>query len=166
MTKLDPFLAYAARLEQREAYQRGKAIDNGLIAEMKAKEARAMTRRPQAPTRSRSTTASPMASIERRDFMARMVALTGSVAAANALIGTIAARADAAPLVDPDDRRLTTRERRPSPAYKAYVAEPRTALAQAHRPRDPREPRPQRAYPRRRPPARAGRLSAPSRPTS
>lgn len=38
MTKLDPFLAYAARLEQREAYQRGKAIDNGLIAEMKAKE--------------------------------------------------------------------------------------------------------------------------------
>ena len=39
MTKLDPFLSYAARLEQREAYRRGKAIDNGLIAEMKAKEA-------------------------------------------------------------------------------------------------------------------------------
>jgi glutathione S-transferase len=38
MTKLDPFVAYAARLEQRDAYKRGKEIDNRLIAEMKAKE--------------------------------------------------------------------------------------------------------------------------------
>ena len=30
------FEAYAARLEPREAYRRGKEIDNGLIAEMKA----------------------------------------------------------------------------------------------------------------------------------
>jgi len=39
MTKLDPLLAYAARLEERPAYKRGKEIDNGLIADMKAKEA-------------------------------------------------------------------------------------------------------------------------------
>lgn len=39
MTNLEPFAPYAARLDQREAYKRAKAIDNGLIAEMKAKEA-------------------------------------------------------------------------------------------------------------------------------
>ena len=61
----------------------------------------------------------------RRDFMARMVALTGSAAAANLLIGTIAARAAAAPLVDPSDRRLTTRIQTIA-GYTAYVAEPRT----------------------------------------
>lgn len=38
MPKLDPFVAYAGRLSQREAYQRGKQIDGALIAEMKAKE--------------------------------------------------------------------------------------------------------------------------------
>ena len=63
--------------------------------------------------------------MERRDFMARMVPLTGSVAAANLLIGTIAARADAAPLVDPDDQRLTTRTQTIA-GYTTYVAEPRT----------------------------------------
>ena len=63
--------------------------------------------------------------LERRDFMTRMVALTGSLAAANLLIGTIAARADAAPLIDPGDRRLTTRTQTIA-GYTAYVAEPRT----------------------------------------
>lgn len=38
MPKLDPLVAYAARLEQREAYRRGKDIDNGLIAEMQASQ--------------------------------------------------------------------------------------------------------------------------------
>ena len=68
--------------------------------------------------------------LERREFMARMVALTGSVAAANALIGTIAARADAAPLVAETDRRLTTRTQEVA-GYKTYVAEPRTRSLKA-----------------------------------
>jgi carboxymethylenebutenolidase len=63
--------------------------------------------------------------LERREFMARMVALTGSAAAANAFLGTIAARADAKPLVAPGDRRLTTRNQYVA-GYKTYVAEPRT----------------------------------------
>ncbi len=36
MTKLEPFEAYAARLGEREAYQRGKEIDGKLIAQMQA----------------------------------------------------------------------------------------------------------------------------------
>jgi glutathione S-transferase len=36
LPKLDPFVAYGERLAQREAYQRGKAEDNQLIAEMQA----------------------------------------------------------------------------------------------------------------------------------
>lgn len=63
--------------------------------------------------------------MERREFMARMAQLTGSVATANLLIGTIAARADAAPIVDPDDRRLTARTQAIA-GYTIYVAEPRT----------------------------------------
>ena len=63
--------------------------------------------------------------MERRDFMTRMVALTGSAAAANVLIGTIAARADAAPLVAADDRRLTTSTETIA-GHTAYVAQPRT----------------------------------------
>ena len=67
--------------------------------------------------------------LERREFMARMVALTGSVAAANALIGTIAARADARPLIAANDKRIRTSTvdmlaLRKTPPYKAYVAEP------------------------------------------
>lgn len=62
--------------------------------------------------------------MERRDFMARMVALTGSVAAANLLIGTIAATADAAPLTNPREPRLTTSDRTIA-GTRAYVAEPR-----------------------------------------
>lgn len=64
--------------------------------------------------------------MERRTFMARMVALAGSVAAAEALIGAIAANPAAAAIVSPDDRRLTTRTQALVGGYKAYVAEPRS----------------------------------------
>ena len=45
--------------------------------------------------------------MERRDFMARMVALAGSAAAAELLIGAIAASPAAAAIVPADDKRLT-----------------------------------------------------------
>lgn len=64
--------------------------------------------------------------MERRTFMARMVALAGSVAAAEALIATIAADPAAAAIVPADDKRLTTRTQDLPGGYKAYVAEPRT----------------------------------------
>lgn len=68
--------------------------------------------------------------MERRAFMTRMVGLTGSLAAANALIGTIAARADAAPLSDPRDRRLVVRDQTIA-GIKTYVAEPTTKSLKA-----------------------------------
>ena len=64
--------------------------------------------------------------MERRTFMARMVALAGSVAAAEALIATIAADPAAAAVVPADDKRLITRTQTLVSGYKAYVAEPRT----------------------------------------
>ncbi len=64
--------------------------------------------------------------MERRTFMARMVALAGSVAAAEALIGAIAASPAAAAIVPEDDKRLTTRTQTLVGGYNAYVAEPRT----------------------------------------
>lgn len=64
--------------------------------------------------------------MERRTFMARMVALAGSVAAAEALIGAIAASPAAAAIVPEDDKRLTTRTQALVGGYNAYVAEPRT----------------------------------------
>ena len=66
--------------------------------------------------------------MDRRIFMSRMVALAGSVAAAEALVGAIAASPAAAAIVPADDSRLTTRTMTfDTPAgYKAYVAEPRT----------------------------------------
>ena len=64
--------------------------------------------------------------LERRTFMARMVALAGSVAAAEALIATIAADPAAAAIVPADDKRLTTRTQGLVGGYEAYVAEPRT----------------------------------------
>jgi carboxymethylenebutenolidase len=63
--------------------------------------------------------------MERRDFMARMVALAGSAAAAEALIGGIAASPTAAAIVPENDRRLTTREQTVA-GTRAYVAEPRS----------------------------------------
>ena len=61
--------------------------------------------------------------MERRDFMTRMVAIAGSVAAAEALIATIAADPAAAAIVPADDKRLTTRNQTLVGGYKAYVAE-------------------------------------------
>ena len=64
--------------------------------------------------------------MERRIFMARMVALAGSVAAAEAMIGAIAASPAAAAIVPADDKRLVVRNQTLAGGYKAYVAEPRT----------------------------------------
>jgi len=66
--------------------------------------------------------------MDRRQFMSRMVALAGSVAAAEALIGAISASPAAAAVVSENDKRLTTRTMTfAKPAgYRAYVAEPRT----------------------------------------
>lgn len=61
----------------------------------------------------------------RRDFMARMVALAGSVAAAEALIGAIAASPAAAAVVPANDPRLRTATLTPYPRYNAYAAVPR-----------------------------------------
>jgi carboxymethylenebutenolidase len=63
---------------------------------------------------------------DRRAFMADMVKLAGSAAAAELLISTIAASPAAAAIIPADDRRLTTRTQTLVGGYKAYVAEPRT----------------------------------------
>jgi carboxymethylenebutenolidase len=68
--------------------------------------------------------------MERRAFMTRMAALAGSVAAAEALIATIAASPAAAAIVPPDDPRLTTNllgfgGHGNGPMYKMYVARPK-----------------------------------------
>ncbi|HEY0164286.1 MAG TPA: dienelactone hydrolase family protein [Sphingomicrobium sp.] len=69
--------------------------------------------------------------MDRRLFMGRMVALAGSVAAAEALIGAISASPAAAAIVPADDKRLTTRTQDLANGYKAYVAEPRTRSLKA-----------------------------------
>lgn len=69
--------------------------------------------------------------VDRRLFMTRMVTLAGSVAAAEALIGSIAASPAAAAIVPADDKRLTTRTQQLANSYRAYVAEPRTRLLKA-----------------------------------
>ena len=63
--------------------------------------------------------------MDRRSFMTRMVALAGSVAAAEALIGAIAPSPAAAAIVPADDPRLTTGMVHPVPRYSAYAAQPR-----------------------------------------
>lgn len=63
--------------------------------------------------------------MERRDFMARMIAIAGSAAAAEALIGSIAASPAAAAIVPENDNRLTIRDQTVA-GTKAYVAEPRS----------------------------------------
>ena len=68
---------------------------------------------------------------DRRVFMTRMVALAGSVAAADALIGAIAASPAAAAIVPAEDKRLITRTKDLVGRYKAYVAEPRTRSLKA-----------------------------------
>ena len=69
--------------------------------------------------------------MDRRLFMGRMVALAGSVAAAEALIGAISASPAAAAIVPADDKRLTTRTQTLTGGYRAYVAEPRTRSLKA-----------------------------------
>jgi carboxymethylenebutenolidase len=69
--------------------------------------------------------------MERRTFMADMVKLAGSAAAAELLIAGIAASPAAAAIVAPDDKRLTTRTQQLVGGYKAYVAEPRTRSLKA-----------------------------------
>ncbi|MBA2771487.1 MAG: dienelactone hydrolase family protein [Sphingomonas sp.] len=64
--------------------------------------------------------------MERRLFMRRMITLAGSVAAAEALIGVIAAAPAAAAIVPGDDPRLTAADTTLANGYRAYVAEPRT----------------------------------------
>ena len=68
---------------------------------------------------------------DRRVFMTRMIALAGSVAATEALIGAIAASPAAAAIVPADDKRLITRTKDLVGRYKAYVAEPRTRSLKA-----------------------------------
>ncbi len=70
----------------------------------------------------------------RRQFMARMVALAGSVAAAEALIGAIAASPAAAAIIPEDDERIATMTTGllgigDHPLYSAYVAEPASRTA-------------------------------------
>ena len=69
--------------------------------------------------------------MDRRDFMARMAIIAGSVAAAEALIGAIAASPAAAAIVPENDKRLTIGTRKLGNGYSAYVAEPRTRSLKA-----------------------------------
>jgi carboxymethylenebutenolidase len=69
--------------------------------------------------------------MERRTFMAEMVKLAGSVAAAELLIAGIAASPAAAAITAEDDPHLTTRTQDLIGGYKAYVAEPRTRSLKA-----------------------------------
>ncbi|MDQ3074120.1 MAG: dienelactone hydrolase family protein [Pseudomonadota bacterium] len=72
--------------------------------------------------------------LERRDFFAAMTRIAGGAAAANVLIGSIAASPASAAIVSADDRRLRTamttlRGAPGQSAYKVYVAEPRARTA-------------------------------------
>jgi carboxymethylenebutenolidase len=69
--------------------------------------------------------------MERRAFMAEMIKLAGTVAAAELLISGIAASPAAAAIVAPDDKRLTTRTQELTGGYHAYVAEPRSRSLKA-----------------------------------
>ena len=64
--------------------------------------------------------------MDRREFMADMVKIAGSVAAAELLVSAIAASPAAATIIPADDKRLTTRTQDLAGGYKAYVAEPRS----------------------------------------
>jgi len=64
--------------------------------------------------------------MERRSFMAEIVKIAGSAAAAELLIAGIAASPAAAAVVAENDPRITTRTQTLTGGYKAYVAEPRS----------------------------------------
>jgi carboxymethylenebutenolidase len=68
---------------------------------------------------------------DRRAFMAEMVKLAGSVAAAEMLIAGIAASPAAAAQVPENDPHIFTRMQTLAGGYKAYVAEPRTRSLKA-----------------------------------
>ena len=63
--------------------------------------------------------------LDRRAFITRMTALAGSLAAAEALIATIAASPAAAAIVPADDKRLRTATVTPIPGLTAFMATPR-----------------------------------------
>jgi carboxymethylenebutenolidase len=69
--------------------------------------------------------------MERRAFMAEMVILAGSVAAAELLVAGIAAAPAAAAIVPENDPHIFTRTQMLTGGYKAYVAEPRTRSLKA-----------------------------------
>jgi carboxymethylenebutenolidase len=69
--------------------------------------------------------------MDRRDFMADMAKIAGSVAAAELLLASIAASPAAAAVIPADDKRLTTRTQDLVGGYKAYVAEPRSRSLKA-----------------------------------
>ena len=69
--------------------------------------------------------------MDRRVFMARMATIAGSVAAAEALVASIAASPAAAAVIPADDSRLTTATRKLANGYSAYVAEPKTRSLKA-----------------------------------
>ena len=69
--------------------------------------------------------------MERRAFMAEMVKLAGSVAAAELLISGIAASPAAAAIVAENDHRIFTRTDKLVGGYSAYVAEPKTRSLKA-----------------------------------
>src|SRR3954469_9184135 len=69
--------------------------------------------------------------MERRAFMAEMVRIAGSVAAAELLIAGIAASPAAAAIVPENDPHIVTRAQTLAGGYKAYVAEPRTRSLKA-----------------------------------
>jgi len=69
--------------------------------------------------------------MDRRDFMAEMARIAGSVAAAEVLVSAIAASPAAAAVIAADDKRLTTRTLELVGGYKAYVAEPRSRSLKA-----------------------------------
>jgi carboxymethylenebutenolidase len=74
--------------------------------------------------------------MDRRLFMARLTRIAGSAAAADVLLGSVAASAEAAPTVAADDPRIRTRELswepRPGRRYTGYEATP--ARARRNRP--------------------------------
>ena len=66
--------------------------------------------------------------LERRQFMTEMTRIAGGAAAANLLIGSIAASPAAAAIVPEDDKRLrTSMQNLLGGSYSAYVAEPRVS---------------------------------------
>jgi carboxymethylenebutenolidase len=66
--------------------------------------------------------------MDRRVFMARLTRIAGSAAAASVLLGSVAARAEAAPIVAADDSRIRSQELvwepRPGRRYTGYNAAP------------------------------------------